>query len=280
MELIKDIVICGDSSPVKVYTPHHSDIVILELMSEKNKMKTIGALNSDSGWKYAALIVETRKNHYLFDIIKQTLLCLPDYFALYIIGSEGNYEWLEYMAKHHSLPTNRYSIWSIAGVCNISIKGYNELMLSPKFWKMIEKSTDYVLIFQPDGFPLQPGIKEFLDYDYIGAAWNSPPKDYKTEDIPNTNNCVGNGGLSFRSVKRMIDALEKFPPRSWLLKNFPEDVYYSTTFEQMKFNIASKEIAMKFSHESVYSDLDTFGSHCGWRHHPKIKEFIERQISK
>lgn len=70
-------------------------------------------------------------------------------------------------------------------------------------------SGTYVLIIQWDSFILHPELwtNDFLQYDYIGAAWPHHP------DTP-----VGNGGFSLRSVK-LLEALES--PK--ISKRHPED---------------------------------------------------------
>ena len=81
--------------------------------------------------------------------------------------------------------------------------------------------------------PIRNGIEPFLNYDYIGAPWRNIPYNYQIEGIPKVNQVVGNGGLSLRSVSKMIEALDEFPARNWLLHNYPEDVYYASVFPAM-----------------------------------------------
>ncbi len=62
-------------------------------------------------------------------------------------------------------------------------------------------TTPFVLIFQWDGFVIDPGLwrDEFLDYDYIGAPWG--------ESAVPPGQRVGNGGFSIRS-RRLLEALQ------------------------------------------------------------------------
>ena len=57
--------------------------------------------------------------------------------------------------------------------------------------------TDYCLIFQDDGFPLNPHLwnNHFFNYDYIGTPW--PGRLF----IDAESNPVGGGGFSLRSKK-------------------------------------------------------------------------------
>jgi len=86
-------------------------------------------------------------------------------------------------------------------------KDYSDLLLTGLRQYV---SGTHVLIIQWDSFILHPELwtNDFLQYDYIGAAWPHHP------DTP-----VGNGGFSLRSVK-LLKALES--PK--IRKRHPEDV--------------------------------------------------------
>jgi hypothetical protein len=78
------------------------------------------------------------------------------------------------------------------------IKDYNRFLHR----RLIEHvQTPFVLIFQWDGFVLDPDAwtDEFWDYDYIGAPW--------AEDAAPPDRRVGNGGFSLRS-RRLLEALQ------------------------------------------------------------------------
>jgi hypothetical protein len=85
-------------------------------------------------------------------------------------------------------------------------KDYSDLLLTGLRQYV---SGTHVLIIQWDSFILHPEFwtNDFLQYDYIGAAWPHHP------DTP-----VGNGGFSLRSVK-LLKALES--PK--ISKGHPED---------------------------------------------------------
>jgi hypothetical protein len=85
-------------------------------------------------------------------------------------------------------------------------KDYSDLLLTGLRQYV---SGTHVLIIQWDSFILHPELwtNDFLQYDYIGAAWPHHP------DTP-----VGNGGFSLRSVK-LLEALES--PK--ISKRHPED---------------------------------------------------------
>lgn len=78
---------------------------------------------------------------------------------------------------------------SIVKINPMSQAGYNAFCVN-ELYKYVD--TDFVLLFQNDGFILNPQhwSDDFLNYDYIGAPWPS-----------HENSRVGNGGFSLRSKK-------------------------------------------------------------------------------
>ena len=63
--------------------------------------------------------------------------------------------------------------------------------------------TDYCLLFQDDGFPLNPELweDEFLNYDYVGA-----PLPLDTIILHNPEERIGGGGFTLRS-KKLLDLM-------------------------------------------------------------------------
>jgi hypothetical protein len=109
----------------------------------------------------------------------------------------------------------------------------------------------HVLIIQWDSFIINSELwtHDFLQYDYIGAAWPHHP------DTP-----VGNGGFSLRSIK-LLEALES----SAISKRHPEDfcicVDNKATLEnQFGIEFAPENIAEQFAVERT-SWHPAFGFH-------------------
>lgn len=127
----------------------------------------------------------------------------------------------------------------------------------PKYLK-----TSYALVMQFDGYVLsgdrfQP---QFLEYDYIGAAWPH-------HSIYN----VGNGGFSLRS-KKLIESISDYLLPSDLSK--PEDVvicrFLRNRLEHdLNIKFADEVVASKFSYEMKSSEFETFGFH-GLYNLPKV----------
>jgi len=81
--------------------------------------------------------------------------------------------------------------------------------------------SEFVMIMQTDGYPLNPSCwsDKFLEYDYIGAPWSrviSRNEQYSVPVQPNVkvinllvNGSVGNGGLCIRS-KRLVERVANY----------------------------------------------------------------------
>ena len=122
------------------------------------------------------------------------------------------------------------------------------------FEQLPEIVTDeHVLIFQWDGFPINPNKwkNEFLNYDYIGAP---------------AGNWMGNGGFSLRS-KKLLHKLRDLnitvdPSNPY---DQPEDLIICThkrsLLESNCIKFAPINIAAQFSFEAGLTNKNVFGFH-------------------
>ena len=138
-----------------------------------------------------------------------------------------------------------------------SIRDYNAFVSR----RLVEHmTTPFVLVFQWDGFVLDPALwtDEFLDYDYIGAPW--------AEESAPPGRRVGNGGFSIRS-RRLMEALRrlrlKFNPETSedkvigrMLRPILEESY--------GIRFAPVGLAERFSFEHGGTPGSTFGFHGGF----------------
>lgn len=141
--------------------------------------------------------------------------------------------------------------WEVVHVSNHNVKNwldYNVLLTSERFWKAVP--FEKVLIFQHDSGLLRQGIEEFLHWDYVGAPW-------KFQDHG------GNGGLSLRTVKTMIETIAHTPYQPIIHGN--EDVYFSNNIHRVGGKLAPREVCSKFSCESIF-ELGTLGYHAIDKH--------------
>ena len=91
--------------------------------------------------------------------------------------------------------------------------------------------TPYVLTIQDDGFPMRPGLEEFIGkWDYVGAPWVHHNTYY---DVYPYKYCVGNGGFSLRSKRlceiasRVYKKWFKHMPYWWYVLG--DDTFYCKT---------------------------------------------------
>lgn len=109
--------------------------------------------------------------------------------------------------------------------------------------------TEFCMIFQLDGFPLNPHLwsPDFLKYDYIGAPWRAQ------ESYPGRQ--VGNGGISIRSKKLLDLCREKG------YKSGNEDgvicVWDRDWFESRGVKYAPVDVARRFAVERPLDDQHT-----------------------
>lgn len=132
--------------------------------------------------------------------------------------------------------------------------------------------TEFALIFQHDGFILNPDAwtDEFLRYDYIGAPWFDTPESVAKYDLHQSyvgNWSVGNGGFSLRS-KKLLTLCKNLVTEGLVTETHPEDmiicVRKRTLFEEHGISFAPVELAQRFSREAneYYTAWDgQFGFH-------------------
>lgn len=131
-------------------------------------------------------------------------------------------------------------------------------------------TTDFALIFQADGFALNPELwsDTFLKYDYIGAPW---PKSIPWNDIDR----VGNGGFSLRSkpLCRFVTTL----PSSTTNEDAKICIVHQDKLRAAGLKVAPVDVARTFSVENPmdadHNLLTSFGYH-GAQHEESIKKLL------
>jgi hypothetical protein len=196
---------------------------------------------------YYAVIIEPRYHADLITVIKSTMFHLNE--------TDSSIKWglqIFHGNKNEKLVKDIQSslgnvITTNIGVDDFTHEEHSRYMETTDFWKKVRGKK--ALIFQTDSLLLRSGVDEFLKYDYIGAPWRKPKE----------NQWVGNGGLSLRTVSKMIEICENNPVQEQIW----EDIYF---MKHMKGNgVADIETAMKFSMEDVFSP-NPLGVHNPIRH--------------
>lgn len=112
--------------------------------------------------------------------------------------------------------------------------------------------TPYVLTIQDDGFPLRPGLEEFVGkWDYIGAPWVRHATYY---DLYPEKYRVGNGGFSLRS--KLLCEIASCVYKKWF-KHVPywwyilgDDTFYCKTL-RFWFRNAVKDMKWPTQEEAL-----------------------------
>lgn len=148
----------------------------------------------------------------------------------------------------------------------MNVDGYSNFCIKDMF-KYID--TDFCLIFQEDGFILNPNLwtDEFFRYDYIGAPWPL------YIGWPIEGQQVGNGGFSLRS-KRLLNFIKDFECKG------NEDVVianvYRSEIDSAGFTFAPVEVARKFSVEIPIDSDHTLDSSFGFHSKNLLTQAIEK----
>ena len=197
--------------------------------------------------RYTAVIIEPREHKALEFVLENFLENLSDNWDFIIFHGNNNISYI-----NNILDTKLYKYKDRIklinlNVDNLSIRNYNNLLVSPEFYKSIP--TEVFLIFQTDSMICKDSkdlINKFIKYDYTGA--------------PLKCKLVGNGVLSLRRKSKMLEILEKCE-----YKNEPEDVYFSKACDGISVNKPDYEESKEFSVEAIYHP-NSFGVHKPWLH--------------
>jgi len=193
--------------------------------------------------EYEAIFIEFRKLPHVEFVIKNAIVKLGNLFSHTIVCGKDNYE---FMLNIISKISHNIRIIKI-NVENMNVSDYNNLLLTYSFWEMFE--GDKLLIYQEDSMIFKKNIQDFLEYDYIGA-----PLLYNFKFIN------GNGGLSLRNKKMILNILKK---EKFVNKKIPEDLFFSKKGKEMGYNIAPVKVCSQFSVEN-WRKKNTFGGHQFW----------------
>jgi hypothetical protein len=185
------------------------------------------------------VIVEPRKHKYLLPVIKNFMYLLQGKgWGLIVAHGTENEQFV-----HDELAEWKNVVYLNLGCPDLKNDLYNDILVSEKFWKDIQKTgCEHSLIFQTDTVLLRDNVDDYLTYDYVGAPW-------AIEFEPGLR--VGNGGLSLRKVSTMLDIIQTHK-RTVLGGSMNEDIYFSYWCLKDGRNIPSVFEAKKFAVEMMY----------------------------
>lgn len=203
-------------------------------------------MSSSENVKLAAVILEGRNLPGLQEAIDNHLKHLPE--GTHLIWHTSEQAWKSQDAPGSYVIPARLGVAGYTQIRNDlnSIADYNRILTSPAFWESLQ-AYDRVLIFQEDSRLLRTGIEEFYPYSYVGAEWA-----WCKDRTP-----VGNGGLSLRDPKIMLEVCQRF---GWDGFTNEDDWITRHMYQQEIGTIAPVEVARRFSVEACYA-LGSMGYH-------------------
>jgi hypothetical protein len=210
------------------------------------------------------VIIEPRKMDMLIKVIKNFMYLLQNKgWGLIVVHGTDNEEFVK-----SGLSGWKNVNYFKMNESNLTIPQYNKLLTSTMFWSKLKEEfkCDKALVFQTDALLLKDNVNDFLDYDYVGAPWNTKLLGCLE---------VGNGGLSLRDVSTMIEITLQF--NDYKYRN--EDIYFSYHCLNMKKKVPAFQEAQKFSMESVYYH-DPIGVHKPWLFKFNSRDEYIKMLSK
>ena len=210
-----------------------------------------------------AVLIEHRKFPHLELLIRNTIYNLGSDWSYTVMCGSNNYEFIKDMCKNINENINIIN----TGFENLTQAEYSDYMCTKDFWNLLH--GEKILIYQDDTLIFKKNIDKFLQWDYIGA-----PFSVSSNDTPNK---VGNGGLSIRTKKVMLEVIDRIKVQdtkvnsstsSYMstknLINCPEDIYFSKNIQELSVGTVSDyKTALIFSSETIYSE-NVFGMHAFW----------------
>lgn len=176
----------------------------------------------------AAIIVETRRMFFFPLVVRNVMNLLGEDYNLYIFGAQDNIDYIK-----DSFKDWRFNLASITSKVG-NVENYNKFITSTYTWERIKEEN--IFIFQSDVLLFSDNIKDFEQYDMIGAPCGDIVGD----------NFTYNGGLSFRKKSKMIECIKEFSREP----NENEDVFFSKNFRKMNTNLPDLKTSGAFSAET------------------------------
>jgi len=227
--------------------------------------------------KYETVIIEYRKFPHLEFLIRNMILKTGSEWSHTIVCGNLNYYFCLNMVNKIGADVKIIK----TDFDDLNQSSYSIFLASKEFWNNF--NGEKILIYQEDTCIFKNNIKEFLEWDYVGASW-----PIQQNDNPNG---VGNGGFSLRTKQCMLDVIDKISledtkfnqstigyMNSTNMTIGPEDVYFS--LNMIEYNIgkvAPRNVADLFSSETNYHP-ECLGGHNFWISNRQWKQLLYNRI--
>ena len=225
-----------------------------DLGSDEFKSKHVQ--NKHAGCRKFCIIVEPREHPNLIPVIKNFMFLLQHTgWGLIVYHGPDNERFVK-DGLSHAFANNANVHYVRMAQRNLTTGEYSAMLGNPLFWQCLLDGFKCVhaLIFQCDTLLLKGGdvIDSFLKYDYVGAPWPDGGI-YAALSNRRVRLTVGNGGLSLRNVRAMLDITRRHPYNRE--SGVPEDVYFAywLKIHENEYRVPSSEEASAFAMEHVHN---------------------------
>jgi hypothetical protein len=220
------------------------------------QLKSRSAVNSssrDTFYPNIAVLVEFRAVDHIITVVRNVNDNIPSSWPIQIFHGKENEHFIRNSTLSPLIASGKVFLTLMEELYGRNRT--NELLTTPAFWKRVR--GEKILLFQIDSAMCSNSphkITDFLQYDYIGAPWNTSWFSFDKKYL------VGNGGFSLRTRSKILALLALVP----YTRRMPEDVWYAQNMHRVNGSIPPVEIAKKFAVESVYYDRPLGVHRLGW----------------
>lgn len=218
-------------------------------------------------YKYAFVIIERRVHPNWWFVLRNILWAAP-HFSLYIFCSDINYDFIITLLGDKAENVHIYKWFKgIADREKGSIESNATLKLSG-FYKLI--NAEYIITVQLDSYFLQKIPDWIFTSAYYGAPWSW------------YIDMAGNGGMSIRNIKNMIEICDK--NKESVENNDAEDWHFSQAIIKYNYDLPPLEFRINVFQENFPTDTIPIGIHQFWTFIDNYKisdrEYFTKQITK
>lgn len=179
---------------------------------------------------HVAVIIESRPNFWTPLVLRNVMYFLGADWRLVVVCSEESGRFL-------ATGTGAWKIefLPLISAVNFPKTSYNQMLQDSEFWQRFPEEK--ILIFQSDCILCGHHIKQFMEYDFIGAPCHRLDEHF-----------IVNGGLSLRSRSRMLEAIAHRSSSAQV----QEDVFFTQALRSLGARLPDLKTAADFAVESAY----------------------------
>ena len=252
----------------------HAKFLLLEVIEPwvKNILPAIPPPSKDLKYIPLGLIVEDRATFLLRFCVLNTILMGRLRMPIRVCTTSSSFDSINQLLGDLKEWVEIVKLDQV-DITHITDISYNSLLKKASFWRKLP--SEKILVIQTDALLIEPLEFQIFSYDYVGAPWSRKKfthefpvysNDLVEEKsvysvISNLNSeidgslVLGNGGLSIRNKRLMIDICESESS----IESEGEDVYISRSLLSRKAMLPPVNVARRFSCETKY--YTSIGSH-------------------